>query len=69
MRAAADGPHEPLPAGGIRFEGEDLIAQPPHAVAALGMTLLLTRTLPTGRLPAPAAVPAHTLADAGPTHT
>ncbi len=24
-------------AGGIRFEGEDLIAQPPHAVAALGI--------------------------------
>ncbi|MEY4221914.1 MAG: hypothetical protein RL334_556, partial [Chloroflexota bacterium] len=39
------------------------------AVAALGITLLLTRTLPTGRLHAPAAVPAHTLADAGPTHT
>jgi MFS family permease len=39
------------------------------AVAALGITLLLTRTLPTGRLHAPAAVPAHTLVDAGPTHT
>ena len=24
-------------AGGIRFEGEDLIAQPPHAVAAMGI--------------------------------